>query len=235
MKEQNSKKQLLKTAFLDSVPILAGYVVLGAGFGIILKSKGYGVLWAIAMSVFIYAGSMQYVAIDLLAGGASLISAAVTTLLINARHAFYGISMIEQYRDAGKKRPYLIFALTDETYSLVCGKKLPEGINKHNYYFLVSLFDQIYWIAGSVLGSALGSVLKISFEGIDFALTALFVTVFVEQWLSTKDHIYAITGVVSSVLCLIIFGSGSFLIPSMVLITLSLTLLRRFRKEGADA
>ncbi len=233
MKKQNGKKKLLKTAFLDSVPIMAGYMVLGIGFGIILKSKGYGAIWSLAMSVFIYAGSMQYVAIDLLTGGASLISAAVTTVLVNARHIFYGISMVDQYKDAGRKRPYLIFALTDETYSLVCGKSLPEDINRHDYCFLVSLFDQIYWVTGSVLGSILGYVVKFNIEGIDFALTALFVTVFVEQWLSTKDHIYAAVGVCSSVVCLLIFGSESFLIPSMILITLCLTFLKRFKKEGA--
>ncbi len=230
MKKCISKKELFETAFLDTIPVLAGYIVLGVGFGIILKSKGYGILWSLAMSVFIYAGSMQYVAIDLLTDGASLINAAVTTLLVNARHAFYGISMIEQYKDAGKKRPYLIFALTDETYSLVCEKNLPSEVDKHNYFFLVSLFDQIYWVAGCVLGSLLGSVLKINIEGIDFALTALFVTVFVEQWLSTKDHIYAIIGVVSSLMCLLIFGSVNFLIPSMILITVCLTVLKKFRK-----
>jgi len=233
LKKQDDKNRLIKTAFLDTMPVLAGYIVLGIGFGIILKSKGYGVLWSLAMSVFIYAGSMQYVAIDLLAGGASLISAAVTTLLVNARHIFYGLSMVEQYRGTGKRRPYLIFALTDETYSLVCGKALPDGADKNKYYFLVSFFDQCYWVAGCVLGSVLGSVLKINIEGIDFALTALFVTVFVEQWLSTKEHIYAIVGVVSSMLCLWVFGSGNFLIPSMILITLCLAVLKKFRKEEA--
>ena len=220
-------KQDMKRAFRNSLPVLAGYIVLGMGFGILLATKGYGVWWALAMSVFIYAGSMQYLAIDLLAGGASLLSAALTTLLVNARHLFYGISMVDRYKGAGKKKPYLIFALTDETYSLVCNT---EG--SHRYCFLVSLLNQIWWVTGSVLGSLLGGILPFSTEGIDFALTALFVTVFVEQWKSTKDHLPSIIGVVASVLCLLLFGAGGFLIPSMVLITAALSVLKFVRKEA---
>ena len=220
-------KQDMKRAFRDSLPVLAGYIVLGMGFGILLATKGYGVWWVLAMSVFIYAGSMQYLAIDLLAGGASLLSAALTTLLVNARHLFYGISMVDRYKGAGKKKPYLIFALTDETYSLVCNT---EG--SHRYCFLVSLLNQIWWVTGSVLGSLLGGILPFSTEGIDFALTALFVTVFVEQWKSTKDHLPSIIGVVASVLCLLLFGAGGFLIPSMVLITAALSVLKFVRKEA---
>jgi len=222
-------KSNLKTAFLASVPVMAGYVVLGTGFGILMTSKGYGPLWSLAMSLFIYAGSMQYLAVDLLTGGASLITAALTTLMVNARHLFYGISMIGKYKDTGKFKPYLIFALTDETYSLNCGK-LPEGItDAPTYYFLVSLFNQCYWVAGSLLGALLGAVIPFNTEGIDFALTALFVTVFVEQWLSTKDHIPALIGMFSSVVCLILFGADGFLIPAMALIT---ALLAVYGKKG---
>ena len=149
-----------KYAFKQSVPIMAGYIVLGMGFGVLLESKGYGVLWAIAMSVFIYAGSMQYVAINLITGGASLIATALMTLMVNARHLFYGISMLDKYKNTGKYKPYLIFALTDETYSLVCSGKIPAGVDRNKYYFLVSLFDQVYWVIGSVIGSAIGSVLN---------------------------------------------------------------------------
>lgn len=149
-----------KYAFKQSIPIMAGYIVLGMGFGVLLEAKGYGVLWAIAMSVFIYAGSMQYVAIDLITGGASVIAAALMTLMVNARHLFYGISMLDKYKDTGKYKPYLILALTDETYSLVCSGEIPDGVDRNKYYFLVSLFDQIYWVLGSVAGSVLGSVLN---------------------------------------------------------------------------
>lgn len=219
-------KQDIKKALKDTIPVFSGYIVLGMGFGILMQSKGYGVLWTLAMSVFIYAGSMQYLAVDLLGGGASLISAALTTLLVNARHLFYGISMVDRYKGAGKKKPYLIFALTDETYSLVCSTE-----QSHGYCFLVSLFNQIWWVLGSVLGALVGSVLPFSTEGIDFALTALFVTVFVEQWKSTKDHIPAIVGVAASVLCLLLFGADNFLIPAMIVITTALSLLKLVRKE----
>lgn len=226
-------KKDIKKAIRDTVPVLSGYIVLGMGFGILMQTKGYGIWWTLAMSVFVYAGSMQYLAVDLLTGGASLISAAITTLMVNARHLFYGISMVDRYKGAGKKKPYLIFALTDETYSLVCsGNEDKSDEERHRYYFLVSVFDQIYWVCGSVIGSLLGQVIPFSTEGIDFALTALFVTVFVEQWKSTKDHIPAIVGVVASVLSLAIFGADDFLIPAMVLITAALSLLKLVRKEG---
>ena len=135
-----------KYAFKQSIPIMAGYIVLGMGFGVLLESKGYGVIWAIAMSVFIYAGSMQYVAIDLITSGASMIATALMTLMVNARHLFYGISMLDKYKNTGKYKPYLIFSLTDETYSLVCSGEIPEGVDGNKYYFLVSLFDQFYWV-----------------------------------------------------------------------------------------
>ena len=224
-----------KYAFKQSVPIMAGYIVLGMGFGVLLESKGYGVLWAIAMSVFIYAGSMQYVAINLITGGASLIATALMMLMVNARHLFYGISMLDKYKNTGKYKPYLIFALTDETYSLVCSGKIPEGVDRNKYYFLVSLFDQVYWVIGSVIGSVVGSVLNFNTAGIDFSMTALFLVVFVEQWKSTKDRASAITGVAVSVVCLLIFGAGNFVIPSMISITVILLLMRKFRKDSEEA
>ncbi|MBR2411110.1 MAG: AzlC family ABC transporter permease [Clostridia bacterium] len=222
-------KQEIKKALRATFPVFSGYIVLGFGFGIVLHSKGFGILWALCMSLFIYAGSMQYVAIDLLSGGASVITMALTTVLVNARHLFYGISMIDKYKSAGKFKPYLIFALTDETYSLVCTE---EEENSHRYHFLVSLFNHIYWVGGTVLGAAVGSAFDFAPKGIDFALTALFVTVFVEQWLSSKDHAAAIIGTLCSVICLIIFGADSFLIPAMLTITLSLTVLRVIRRKG---
>ncbi len=217
-------KERIKKAFIMSIPVLTGYICLGIGFGIILESKGFNVIWAFAMGLLIYAGSMQYVAIDLLTGGASLIATALTTLMVNARHLFYGISMIDKYKNTGKVKPYLIFALTDETYSLV----VSDNTNDKKLYFLVSLFNHCYWVAGCTLGAVIGSLITFNTTGIDFALTALFVTVFVEQWLTTKNHLSAIIGIGATVVCLIIFGSGYFLIPSMVLITVLLTLLKKY-------
>lgn len=228
------KLKTLKTALVSTLPVMAGYIVLGTGFGILFQSKGYGLIWSAAMSIFIYAGSMQYLAIDLISGGASLITAALTTLMVNARHLFYGVSMIDKYKHTGKYKPYLIFALTDETYSLNCGN-LPTGIEDvPGYYFLVSIFNQCYWVLGSILGSLIGSVLPFSSEGIDFSLTALFVTVFVEQWKSTKDHLPAIIGAASAVACLLIFGRDNFLIPTMILITLALTAIRKKEETCHD-
>ena len=215
-------KSRCKSAFIATLPVLSGYVVLGTGFGILLQSKGFGLGWAVAMSLFIYAGSMQYLAVDLLAGGAGLIATALTTLMVNARHLFYGISMIGKYQDAGWRKPYLIFGLTDETYSLNCAAERSK-----EYFFLVTLFNQIYWVAGSALGAILGTVLPFSTEGIDFSLTALFVTVFVEQWRATRDHTPAVIGVAASVGCLAVFGAENFLIPAMVIITAALALYRR--------
>lgn len=217
----------IKYACKRSLPVMAGYVVLGMGFGILLETKGYGIGWALAMSVFIYAGSMQYVAIDLLAGGASLLSTALMTLMVNARHLFYGISMLERYKETGAKKPYLIFALTDETYSLVCSGDVPEGVDRSKYFFWVSFFDQCYWVIGSAAGSLIGSLLNFNTAGIEFSMTALFVVVFVEQWKSTSNHLSALIGVITSVLCLFVFGAENFLIPSMIAITVVLTLCRK--------
>ncbi len=206
---------------------MAGYVVLGIGFGILLQKAGYGVLWAFAMSLLIYAGSMQYVGIGLITGGASVLTTFITTIMVNARHLFYSISMIDRYKDSGKYKPYLIFALTDETYSLLCDGHAPTEGDPNLYRFLVSLFDHCYWVTGSVLGSLLGAVIPFSTAGIEFSMTALFIASFTEQWLSTHDHIPALTGLLSTLLCLLIFGAERFLIPAMLLITLLLTILRR--------
>lgn len=208
------EKGVLKTAFRDTVPVLTGYLVLGMGFGMMMSANGYGVLLPVLMSVFIYAGAMQYAAVGLLTGGASLITVALTTLAVNARHLFYGVSMLEKYKNCGIKKPYLIFSLTDETYSLVCNSE-----RSADYYFFVSVFDHSYWIAGTILGAVLGTAVKFNTEGIDFALTALFITVFVDQWLKAEKHFSALTGVLATLACLLIFGAQSFLIPSMVIIT----------------
>ena len=253
------RQNIIKQAFIKSLPVMAGYVVLGIGFGILLRGAGYGVLWAFAMSAFIYAGSMQYVGVSLLTGGASILTTALTTFMVNARHLFYSISMVDRYKDAGKYKPYMIFALTDETYSLLSGGEDPfvglresedrdeeeiragksdsigsqEALNM--YRFWVSLFDQSYWVTGCVLGSLLGAVIPFSAKGIEFSMTALFIASFTEQWLTTRDHLPALTGLLSTLVCLVIFGAERFLIPAMLLITLILTLVRgRYGEKGTE-
>lgn len=218
--------KLIKLVFLKTLPVMAGYLVLGMGFGILFQGRGYGAGWALAMSVTLFAGSMQYVAVDLLSSGASLISIAVMTLMVNARHLFYGQSMVERYKGAGRKKPYLMFALTDETYSLICSEQVPEGTNPHLFYFLISLFNQCYWVLGSVVGALLGAWIPFSTAGVDFAMTALFVSIFTEQWLTTKQHAPALIGVVATLACLLLFGAERFLIPAMLVILTALCTLR---------
>ena len=223
-------KKVIKPAFTATLPVMAGYLILGFGFGIIIKANGYSIALAAAMSIFIYAGSMQYVAIGLITGGASLITTALTTLMVNIRHLFYGVSMLEKYQQTGKAKPYLIFALTDETYSLVCGDLpniAPE--DRTHYELLVSLLNHLYWITGSVAGALAGSLIQFNSQGIDFALTALFLTVFTDQWLNSRKHGPALIGLGASVLCLLIFGTENFLIPTMLIIALALSL---YKEDG---
>ena len=224
---------VVQKAFLKSLPVMAAYVILGMGFGILMTDRGYGPVWSIVCSVFIFAGSMQYVTADMLAAAVSPLHAAVMTLMVNARHLFYGISMIGKYRDMGPAKPYLVFGLTDETYSLLCDGDYPAGRkNARLYCLLVTLFDQCYWVAGTVLGAVIGAVLPFDSTGIDFSMTALFVTVFVEQWLSSKEHRAALTGIGAAALCLVVFGESDFLIPAMLLITLLLSL--SYRGKGGQ-
>lgn len=225
-------KRAWKAAFPRTLPVMAGYLVLGFGFGVLLTSRGYAFWWSLLMSVFIYAGSMQYVAVGLMAGGATLVSAALMTLMINARHLFYGISMLDAYRDTGRRKPYLIFSLTDETYSLVCHAQVPEEVSKGLYYFLISALNQSYWVLGSLLGSLAGELLKFDARGVEFSMTALFVVIFTQQWLDARDRRPAVIGVACTLLSLLIFGRDRFLLPAMGLIILCLSLLRVQLTQG---
>ncbi|MHC1787238.1 MAG: AzlC family ABC transporter permease [Christensenellales bacterium] len=224
----------LRSAFPRTLPVMAGYLVLGFGFGVLLASRGYAFYWGLLMSLCVYAGAMQYVAIDLLTGGASLLSAALMTLLINARHLFYGLSMLEPYRGTGRKKPYLIFSLTDETYSLLCRGEVPAGVDKGWYFFFVSALDQGYWVLGSLLGSLAGEYLPFPARGIEFSMTALFAVIFTQQWLTSRDHRPALIGLFSALLCLLVFGPGRFILPAMGLIGLCLILLRPSLPEGGE-
>ena len=225
------KSNALRAAFPHTIPVMMGYLFLGFAFGVLLQSKGYHFGWAILMSLFIYAGSMQFVAINFFAGGISILSIILMTFMVNIRHFFYGLAMLTKFKDTGRKKPYLIFSLTDETFSLLCSAEAPQGVSKGWFLFFISLLDQIYWVAGSALGGLLGSVLPFSTKGIDFAMTALFVVIFVEQWKSSKNHIPALTGLVGSSLCLLIFGVSNFILPSMIVIVLIMTVFRKNLEE----
>lgn len=217
----------LKAAFPYTIPVMTGYLFLGMVFGIMLNSKGYHFGWSILMSVFIYAGSMQFVAVNLLTIAFNPLSAFLITLVVNARHLFYGISMLKKYSGTGCKKPFLIMGLTDETYSILCSTEAPEGVNRTSFMFSVTLLNQFYWIAASAMGGLIGSLFTFNTSGIDFVMTALFVVIFLNQWKSQKEHIPAVIGVSLSVLCLILFGPDNFIIPSMALIVLALTIFRK--------
>lgn len=223
-------KQTIRFAFYKSIPVLLGYVFLGFAFGLLLQEAGYSFWWALLSSVIVYAGSIQFVLVEFLSGGTSLPVIAVMTLLINSRHAFYGLSFVEKFRRM-KTYPYMVFSLTDETYSLLCSLKTPEGVDEKKAMFFISLFDQLYWIGGSVLGGVLGQLLPFDMTGIDFAMTALFVTIFVDQWREARTHLPAVIGLISSVVCLLIFGGNNFILPSLI-ITVGLLMALRNRIEG---
>lgn len=226
-------KQTMKYVFYKTIPVLLGYLFLGFAFGLLLQEAGYSFWWAFLSSAIVYAGSIQFVLVDFLSGETSLPVIAVMTLLINSRHAFYGLSFVEKFRKM-KTYPYMVFSLTDETYSLLCSLKTPEGMDEKKVMFLISLFDQLYWIAGSVLGAVLGQMLPFDMTGIDFAMTALFVTIFVDQWREARSHLPAVIGLCSSVVCLLIFGGSNFILPSLI-ITVGLLMALRGRLEGKVA
>lgn len=213
----NEKKELqqMRFAVKQTIPVMMGYLFLGIAFGLMLQNAGYHFLWAFAISLFVYAGSMQFVMVSLLSGGASLIYAAVMTFFINGRHIFYGLSFIEKFNEMGKWKPYMIFSLTDETYSVLCGVKVPEGMSEKKTMFYISFFDQCYWIIGSVIGGLAGQLITFNTTGIDFSMTALFIAIVIEQWQESRNRAPAIIGTVCAVLCLLLLGPDRFIVPAL--------------------
>ncbi len=209
-------KKILIFAFIKTMPVLFGYLFLGIAFGVLLQKAGYNFIWAFFISTFVYAGSMQFVLVGFLGSGIGFLSVILMTLSINSRHIFYGLSFIEKFKAMGKAYPYMIFSLTDETYSLLCSAKIPYRFDEKKVFFTISLLDHIYWIMGSVIGALLGELIKFSTKGIDFAMTALFVVIFTEQWLDYKTNIPAITGILCGGICLFIFGPVNFILPSLI-------------------
>ena len=237
MKPQEQKKDpswsgALRAAFPYTIPVLTGYLFLGAAFGILLQSKGFSVKWAMFMSLTMYAGSGQFVAVNLLSYGADIFSVIFMTLMVNIRHMFYGLSMLQRFQKMGRFKSYMIFSLTDETFSLLCSVKTPNEVDEKKFLFLIASLNQSYWVAGSVLGSLLGTLLSFDGGGVDFVMTALFITIFIDQWKQTKDHLPALTGLGISLLCLLIWGPESFILPAMIGMAGALILMRR---KGAKA
>ncbi len=227
------KKALLET-FPHTIPIMTGYIFLGAAYGIIMNSKGYGVIWALLMSLIVYAGSAQYVAITFLTSVFNPIYALFLTLMVNARHIFYGLSLMNKIKDTGKLKPFIIYWMSDETFSVLCAAEPKEGVDKGYFMFFIALMNYLYWALGTAMGSLLGNMMTFNTKGLDFALTALFVVIFISQWKSQKKHSPAIIGVLSSIVCLIIFGPNNFIIPSMIVILILLTIMKN-KIEGDEA
>lgn len=231
--KENRLYSTVKFAWLQTVPVMLGYLFLGFAYGLLLQKAGYGILWAFATSTLIYAGSMQFVLVSLLTSGASLVQAAVMTFFVNGRHIFYGLSFVDKFKQAGKAYPYLVFSLTDETYSVLCGCKTPKGMRESTLMLLISLFDQCYWIFGSVLGALIGSLLTFDSTGIDFSMTALFVVILIEQLREKKSRLPAMIGMAGSAVFLILLGADGFLLPSLTFSVAVLLLLRNKTEVAA--
>lgn len=223
----NNKIKALKAAFPHTIPIFTGFIFIGIAYGVLMESKGYGFLWSLFFSMVVFAGSSQYVAITFLTSAFNPVYALLMSLMINARHLFYGISLIDKFKDAGKLKPFLIYGLCDETFSVVCSAEPPEDVDKNWFMFFITLLNYSYWALGSMLGGIIGSMVTFNTKGLDFVLTALFVVIFIGQWKSQKEHRPALTGVVCSLICLIAFGPNNFIIPSMIAILSVLTILKK--------
>lgn len=215
-------KQAFKRAFPYTIPVLTGYLFIGTAFGVMYAEKGYSFLWAILMSLLVYAGSGQYLAVKFFVPGISFLQVIFLTFMVNVRHVFYGISLVERFNRFGKSRWYMIFGLTDETYSLLCTTKVPKDVDEEKFLLAITILDHSYWTLGSAIGAIAGTVLPISSEGIDFAMTALFVVVFIEQWMEKKNRIPEIIGVAVAFISLQIFGADGFVLPAMLCIMLVL-------------
>lgn len=222
----------LKAAFPVSLPVLAGYVFLGSAYGVLMNKLGYGPGWTVAMSILVYGGTIQFIATSLLAAGFQPLYALFISAMVNARHLFYGFSMLERYGGTGWKKPFLVFWLTDETFSLLCSGDVPEGVDPDWHRFFVSGLDYCYWIIGSLIGNVAGSLLDFNAKGIDFVMTSLFTVIVINQWRAAKSHYPALAGLAASLVCLVCFGSRYFIIPAMLLIVAAL-LTRRGSLEEA--
>ena len=215
-----------KAAFPYTIPIFAGFWFLGLTYGIYMNVSGFSFWYPMLMSLTIFAGSIEFVTVNLLLGAFNPIQALAVTLMINARHLFYGISMLDRYRGTGWKKPYLIFGMCDESFSINCSAQIPEGVDRGWFMFFVTLFNHLYWFTGSTLGGIFGSFLSFNTKGLDFVMTAMFVVIFLENWLNEQEHTSSLLGLGISLICLLAFGAERFLIPAMLGILAVLTLLR---------
>lgn len=234
MKQKGIRRKALMAAFPHTIPILTGFCFLGMAYGIYMNVSGFSFWYPMAMSIVIFGGSLEFVAVSMLLSAFAPLQTFIMTLMIQARHLFYGVAMLEKYRGLGWKRLYLIFGLCDETFSVNYTAQVPEGVDRGWFYFFVTLLNQLYWVIGATAGGLLGSLLSFNTQGLDFVMTAMFVVIFLEQWLKEKKHYTALMGLGASVLCLLGFGSDSFLLPTMICILVLLTVFRRPIEKAGD-
>lgn len=228
------KSKAFRAALPYTIPICIGFLFLGISYGFFMHSKGFSFLYPVLMSLFIFAGSMEFVTVNLLLTAFNPLSAFLLALMVNARHLFYGISMLDKYKNTGLKKPYLIYGMCDESFSINCTVTPPADVDKGWFMLFVTLLNQIYWVAGAALGSLLGSVISFDTTGIEFVMTALFVVMFINQWEETDNHRSALTGVFCSMVCLFLFGAQHFIIPAMALIIACFSLMARSKQEAAS-
>ncbi len=229
-KEGKNRKKIKKAflaAFPKTIPIMMGFLFLGMSYGIYMKVSGFSFVYPLCMSMVIFGGSLEFVAVTMLLGSFAPLQTFLMALMIQARHLFYGIALLEKYKGTGWKKPYLIFGMCDESFSINCSTEVPEDVDKGWFYFFVTMLNQSYWVLGATAGGILGSFISFNTEGLDFVMTAMFVVIFLEQWLKEKKHYTALIGVLASAGCLLLFGADSFLIPTMVCILCFLTVFRK--------
>ncbi len=227
------KKKAFKAALPYTIPICIGFLFLGISYGFFMRSKGFSFVYPMLMSLFIFAGSMEFITVELLLAAFNPLHAFFLTLMVNARHLFYGISMLEKYKNVGWKKLYLIYGMCDESFSINCTVEPPSDVDKGWFMFFVTLLNQIYWVAGATLGALLGYVIHFDTTGIEFVMTALFVVMFINQWNKTTEHRPALTGLGCSLICLLAFGSQNFILPAMVLIIVCFSVAKRKRDKEA--
>ena len=226
--------QAFKAAFPQTVPILAGFLFLGITYGIYMNVCGFSFVYPMLMSLLIFAGSVEFIAVNMLLGAFNPLQALFLTLVINARHLFYGISMLDKYKNVGLKKLYLIFGMCDESFSINYSAHIPYDVDKGWFMFFVTLLNHLYWVCGATLGGIFGSFITFNTQGLDFVMPALFVVIFLEQWLKEKDHTSSILGIVFSLGALVLFGRDDFIIPAMAAILIILTLLRKQIEKRGD-
>lgn len=241
MKDTNEKrsaaKVALKAAFPHTIPIFAGFWFLGMTYGIYMNTSGFSFVYPMIMSLVIFGGSLEFVAVQMLLSTFAPLQTLLMSVMIQARHLFYGIAMLDKFKGTGRKKPYLIFGMCDESFSINCSAEIPEGVDKGWFMLWVTALNQLYWFSGSTIGGLLGSLITFNTEGLDFVMTAMFVVIFLDQWLKERKHYTALIGVAVSAVCLLLFGADSFMVPTMACILCLLTVFRRpIEKslEGSD-